>query len=241
VVAVATPLLTLIAGSLQRDGAWTTANYGDLLSTAGPAIRTSLIITLEATVLAMVLGVWVAGMVSRPSASVAEGRVRRALDAVFMLPLGVSAVTLGFGFLITLGAWRDSPWLVPIAQALVALPLVVRTLVPVWSAVDGQVRDAAATLGASPAQVLLRVDLPMVRSAAVSAAGLAAAVSLGEFGATSFLVRDDHPTLPVLIYRLLSHPGAANFGGALAASVVLAGLSAAVLVIGERAASPRRR
>ena len=71
-----------------------------------------------------------------------------------MLPLGVSAVTLGFGFLITLDRppldLRDSPLLVPIAQALVALPLVVRTLVPVLAGIDDRQRQAAASLGAGP-------------------------------------------------------------------------------------------
>jgi len=52
----------------------------------------------------------------------------------------------------------------------------------------------------------------------VSAAGFAFACSLGEFGATSFLVRDDRPTLPVVIYRLLGHPGHLNYGMSLAAS-----------------------
>ena len=80
--------------------------------------------------------------------------MRTAFDGVFMLPLGVSAVTLGFGFLITLDEppldLRDSPLLVPIAQALVALPLVVRILAPVLGGVDDRLRQAAATLGASP-------------------------------------------------------------------------------------------
>ena len=75
-----------------------------------------------------------------------------------MLPLGVSAVTLGFGFLITLDQppldLRDSPLLVPIAQALVALPLVVRTLAPVLGGVDDRQRQAAASLGAGPLRVL---------------------------------------------------------------------------------------
>jgi ABC-type thiamine transport system ATPase subunit len=48
-------------------------------------------------------------------------------------------------------------------------------------------------------------------------------VSLGEFGATSFLARDEHPTLPSSIYQLIGRPGSENFGMALAASVVLAG------------------
>ena len=57
---------------------------------------------------------------------------------------------------------------------------------------------------------MLTVDLPAIRVPLLAAAGFAFAVSLGEFGATSFLARDDHPTLPVAIYRLLGHPGAAQ-------------------------------
>ena len=128
-----------------------------------------------------------------------------------MLPLGVSAVTLGFGFLITLDRppldLRDSPLLVPIAQALVALPLVVRTLVPVLAGIDDRQRQAAASLGAGPLRAVLTVDLPVVWKPLLAAAGFAFAVSLGEFGATSFLARDDHPTLPVVIFRLIGQPG----------------------------------
>ena len=158
--------------------------------------------------------------------------VRGALDGFFMLPLGVSAVTLGFGFLITLDEppldLRDSPLLVPIAQALVALPLVVRTLAPVLAGVDDRQRQAAASLGAAPAaRASLTVDLPVVWRPLLAAAGFAFAVSLGEFGATAFLARDEHPTLPVVIYRLIGHPGAENYGMALAASVVLAATTAA--------------
>lgn len=235
------PIATLISGSLHRDGLWTLANYRELISIAGEAVVTSLTTAVIATAMAMSLGVIVAFVVSRPSQAPFEARVRRLLDGAFMLPLGVSAVTLGFGFLITLGSWRDSPWLVPLAQALVALPLVVRTIVPVWTGVDHLLRDAAATLGASPWRVLLAIDLPAIRGALLGATGLAAAVSLGEFGATSFLARDEHPTLPILVYRLLSHPGGENFGGALAASVLLAVVTTVVLVVGERAAAGPRR
>ena len=69
-----------------------------------------------------------------------------------MLPLGVSAVTVGFGFLITLNRppydLRSSWALIPIAQAMVALPLVVRTLLPTLRAIDPRLHEAAATLGA---------------------------------------------------------------------------------------------
>ena len=76
------------------------------------------------------------------------------LDGLFMLPLGVSAVTVGFGFLITLDRppldLRSSSLLIPIAQAMVALPLVVRTVAPVLRSVDDRQRQAAASLGAGP-------------------------------------------------------------------------------------------
>jgi thiamine transport system permease protein len=72
----------------------------------------------------------------------------------------------------------------------------------------------------------------------LAAAGFAFAVSMGEFGATAFLVRDDRPTLPVAIYRLLSHPGAESYGMALAASVLLAATVAGVIVAVERLRVP---
>ena len=128
-------------------------------------------------------------------------------------------------------ALSESRLLVPIAQALVALPLVVRTLQPVLSGIDDRQRQAAATLGAGPLRVLRTVDLPVRWRPLLAAAGFAFATSLGEFGATSFLARPDRPTVPVVIARLLGHPGAMNFGMALAAAVVLAATTAIVMVV----------
>ena len=147
-------------------------------------------------------------------------------------------MTVGFGFLITLDRppfdLRTSPILIPIAQAMVALPLVVRTLAPVLRAVDDRQRQVAATLGARPWQVLLTVELPVIWRPLLAAVGLALAVSLGEFGATSFLARPDQPTLPVVIYRLIGRPGADNLGMALAASVILAVVTVTVMGLVER-------
>jgi thiamine transport system permease protein len=163
---------------------------------------------------------------------------RRTLDAVVALPLGVSAVTVGFGFLIALDHppvdLRGSWWLVPIAQALVAVPFVVRIMTPILRAIDPHLREAAATLGAGPARVWREVDLPIVTRAAAVAAAFAFAISLGEFGATVFIVRPDAPTLPVLVYRLLGRPGPENFGAAMAASVILMVLTAVAILAIER-------
>jgi thiamine transport system permease protein len=248
---VAAPILTLVAGSLRADGSWSLANYRALdttgqqqalLAPVTDALLTSLRTAVDATWISLSMGLLVALIATRRSLTPAERRLRGALDGFFMLPLGVSAVTLGFGFLITLDEppldLRDSPMLVPIAQALVALPLVVRTIVPVLAGVDDRQRQAAASLGASPLRTLLTVDLPVVWKPLLAAGGFAFAVSLGEFGATSFLARDEHPTLPVVIYRLLGHPGELNYGMALAGSVVLAATTALVVLAVERLRVP---
>jgi thiamine transport system permease protein len=244
---VAAPLVTLLVRSLQVDGRWSTRNYRDLATTgeggallvpASTALVNSWRVAVDATLLAMVLGVLVSVVVSRRPRARLERRGIALLDALFMLPLGVSAVTLGFGFLVTLDRppldLRSSAVLVPIAQAMVALPLVVRTLAPVLRSIDPRQWQAAASMGASPARVLATVDLPVIWRPALAAAGLAFAVSLGEFGATSFLARPDRPTLPVVIYQLISRPGEQNFGMALAASVVLGLVTVAVMGLVER-------
>jgi thiamine transport system permease protein len=250
-VLVVGPLASLVVASLRVDGTWSLANYRALqtpgshqalLVPVTDAVVNSLRIAVDATWMSLLLGLSVATMVTRRSRATSERRLRSVLDGLFMLPLGVSAVTLGFGFLITLGSppldLRDSPLLIPIAQALVALPLVVRVLAPVLSGVDDRLRQAAATLGASPARALLVVDLPVILKPLLAAAGFAFACSLGEFGATSFLVRDDRPTLPVVIFRLIGHPGDLNYGMALAGSVVLGATTAAVMFVVERLRVP---
>lgn len=245
------PLVALVSGSLQVGDGWGLGNYraltGEgsqqaLLVPVTEALMTSLRTAVDATWMSLSLGMLVAVVVTRRSHSRPERQVRGLLDGLFMLPLGVSAVTLGFGFLITLDRppldLRDSVLLVPIAQALVALPLVVRTLVPVLGGVDDRQRQAAASLGAGPLRTFATVDLPAIRVPLLAAAGFAFAVSLGEFGATSFLAREDRPTLPIVIFRLIGHPGAMNYGMALAASVVLAATTAAVILVVERLRVP---
>jgi thiamine transport system permease protein len=168
-------------------------------------------------------------------------RTRRAgaIDAALTLPLGVSAVTIGFGFLIALDEapldLRTEWILVPIAQALVAIPFVVRITTPVLRSIDPRLREVAAVLGASPRRVWREVDLPIAARALSVAAGFAFAIALGEFGATIFLARPDRPTLPVVIFRLLGQPGAESFGAAMAASTILLVLAAVSMLVVDRA------
>jgi thiamine transport system permease protein len=147
--------------------------------------------------------------------------------ALFSLPLVISAATLGIGLIITFTSspyeWRSERWLIPVIHAVIALPLVVRALEPATQAIPHSLRNASATLGASPFTTWRRVELPLLKPALLRAMGLSMAVSLGEFGATSFLSRSGSTTLPIAIAQLLGRPGVATqqAGFVLAALMVL--------------------
>ncbi len=162
----------------------------------------------------------------------------RLLDALVLIPLGVSAVMLGLGFLIAFDTppldFRAAPWLVPVAQALVAIPFVVRIVAPTLRSIDPRQREAAALLGASPGRVRREIDLPIVSRGLAVAAGFAFAISLGEFGATVFLARPDRPTLPVAIFRFLGRPGEVNIAQAYALAVVLMAVTVVSVLLVER-------
>jgi thiamine transport system permease protein len=230
------PLVALVVRSLQVGTGYGFDHFTALahetpalLVAPWHAVLNSLLFATAATALALAVGI---------PAAVAVAGGRRALDVLLMLPLGASAAMLGFGFLLAFADppldLRSSPWIVPLAQALVALPFVVRALVPALRAVDIRLREAAAVLGATPGQIRREIELPLLARPLAVAAGLAFAVALGEFGATVFVVRADWPTVPVAIFRFLGRPGEDNLGAAMALCVVLMGLVAAVALVSER-------
>jgi thiamine transport system permease protein len=240
------PLLLLVERSFSVADGYGLTYYRALFDDDGgtlfvaplEAVWNSILYAGLAAVIALVVGVCAA----IPLARRGTGRWIRSLDAMLLLPLGTSAVTVGFGMLVLLSSdatepvgWlRDSPWLVPFVQALIAVPFVVRVAVPVLSSVDGRLREAAAVLGARPLRVWREVDLPAVWPGLAVATGFAFAVSLGEFGATVFLARPDEPTLPVAIYRFLGRPGDLNSGQALAMSVILMVVTIATVALVDR-------
>lgn len=242
------PLGVLIERSLSVPGGYGLDFYRALRAPADAsstfvvppleAVGNSLGYAAVATAIALVVGSLAAAALTRRA-----GLFVRGFDALLMLPLGVSAVTVGFGFLITLDKppldLRASWILVPLAQALVGVPFVVRIMLPVLRAVDDRLREAAAVLGASPWRAWCEVDFPLVRRAMLIAAGFAFAVSLGEFGATVFIARADSPTLPVAVERLLGRAGELNYGQAMALSTVLMLVCAVTLLVLERARTNR--
>ena len=242
-VLVAAPLASLIERSLVVRGGHGFDNYralgsrerasSTLLVPPLEAVRNSLLTAVVATLIGLAVGGLAAGAIVYGRRTVAH-----LLDIGLMLPLGTSAVTLGFGFLIALDDppldLRTSWILIPLAQALVAIPFVVRIVVPALRAIDDRLRDAATMLGASPPRVWHHVDWPIAARAASAAAAFAFAISLGEFGATSFLARPDAPTIPIAMFRLLGQPGASLRGMAMALAVILGVLVMVATLIVER-------
>ena len=183
------------------------------------AIRNSIVYAGITMLLATTLGLISVYAIERLSS------LSRFLEPLFMLPLGASAVTLGLGFLIVFGSSVLTQGrfqaLIPIAHSLVALPLVIRTLLPALRGIPANLRLAATSMGASPLRVFREVDLPILFRAIVVSLLFAFTISLGEFGASSFLSNTAMPTIPVAIFRYLSQPGALNYGQALAMSSLL--------------------
>ena len=205
------------------------------------AVQNSLLFAGATVVLATILGLIAAYSLTQDRRPMTDDRTfsvlrlpSSVLDPIYMLPLGTSAVTLGFGFIIALGYWRTSVWLVPIAHSLVAFPFVVRSLLPVIRSIQPRLREAAQILGASPARVWREIDLPIVARAIIIGAVFAFTVSMGEFGATTLVARPDMPTIPMAIYRLLGQPGLINFGQALALSTILMVVSGIAIVVMEK-------
>ncbi len=236
------PLGVLIKRSLTTESGlgfeyYRVLNDGDASSVLAvaptEALKNSLLFALIAASIALVVGGLAASIVGYKKA-----RATQWFDSLLMLPLGTSAVTVGFGFLIALDKGildlRSKVIIIPLAHALVAMPFVIRVMVPIIQSVDPRLREAASVLGASPVRVWREIDLPIVAKAGLVGAGFAAAVSLGEFGATAFIVRPNVPTLPVAIFRLMSRPGAINFGMAMAMSVVLMLVTGLVMLGVER-------
>lgn len=236
------PLIALLLRSFWSANGWTLQYYAALSTNARgsvlfvpplEAVGNSVVYALLTTVLSLILGLIAAYGLAR------RGRLSSLLDPIYMLPLATSAVTLGFGFIIALDEpplnLRTSRALIVIAHTLVAMPFVVRSVLPALRSISPNVRGAAALLGASPTTILRLIDLPLIGRGLIVGATFAFTVSMGEFGASLFVARPETPTMPLVIFRLLGQPGALNYGQALAMSAILMGVCAISFVLIERA------
>lgn len=231
------PLVALLERSLRARDTHGLQHFRALFSSAAPGARNADFLSGAASsigyaIAATAVALAVAGCVAFVAA---RGFGSRWLDGLFLVSMGISAVTLGLGYLVGLRpVFGSGALLLIMAQAVIALPLAARTLVPTARSLDPRRVAAAATLGASPWQRWIHIWLPHMRGAIVVSAALAFTVAIGEFGAATFLTRPDAPTVPVLIARLLGRPGPDSVGMGFAAAVVLGVIVAGISLLVER-------
>jgi molybdate transport system permease protein len=204
------------------------------------ALRLSLVASLSATAVAAVVGLPLAWVLARR-----EFPGRRALRALALVPLvlppvvGGVALLLAFGRRGLVGQHLDQwfgitlPFTLAgtiVAEAFVALPFLVLTAEAAFRNLDRRYEDAARTLGARPFALVWRVVVPLTWPSLAAGLVLAWARALGEFGATITFAGNAPgrtTTVPLQVYVLLE---SGRLEGAIVLSVVLLGVSVAVLV-----------
>ena len=250
---VFTPMLVLLSKAFTFDGALSLQNFINL---AGRGDRDLLNISVwQATLntlrnvaisasLAVGFGSLVSYLLSRTHRTRRAKFSNRTLDLLFLIPVGISSVVLGFGYLITFGGGplplRASWLVVPIVQALMALPLVIRLIYPALISIGAEHREAASLAGANSRQTWWHIESGIIRNVILTAIGFALIAGIGEFGAASLLAFGDQATLPTVLFALISRPGALNYGMAMAVCAILIVLTF-VLVFSVSAQRPRRR
>ncbi|TWV41850.1 ABC transporter permease subunit [Streptomyces misionensis] len=222
----ALPLLVVLGASFATH--WssvlpsgpTLANYRS--ATRGEALQaltTSLLTAAGASLLALATGTWAA------LAGAALGkRAKRVLDALFVLPVAVPSVVVGLSVLVAFSQppllLNGTRWIVILAHTVLVTAFAHQSVSAAVTRLDPAYEQAAASLGARPAQVLWRIRLPLLLPSLTAAAGLCFALSMGELSATMMLYPPDWTPLPVLIYAATDR--GALFSGSAVAVVLMA-------------------
>ncbi|MFG2947844.1 ABC transporter permease [Streptomyces adustus] len=233
----AVPLLVVLAASFATHWSGvlpsgpTVAHYraagrGEALQ----ALTTSLVTALTASLIALAVGTWAA-----LAAAALPRRWRRVLDALFVLPVAVPSVVVGLAVLVAFSQppmlLNGTRWIVIAAHTVLVTAFAHQSVSAAVVRLDPAYEQAAASLGATPGQVLWRVRLPLLLPSLTAAAGLCFALSMGELSATMMLYPPDWTPLPVLIYAATDR-GALFAGSALA--VVLMTATLLVLLVVSR-------
>lgn len=156
------------------------------------------------------------------------------LELAGMLPMTVSSVIIGLGYYLIASRLRGglalSYTLVVLAHLVIAIPFVLRTILPEYRKIPLTYMHSSLTLGAGPLRTFLAIELPLLKGAMFTGAIFAFALSMGEFNATLTLANSSIITLPVVMYRLI---GSYNFQGACALGTILIAVSVLVFIVSE--------
>ncbi len=233
----ALPLLVILAASLSTHwsgafpsgptaGHYASAVRGESLQ----ALTTSLVTALTASLLALTVGTWAA-----LAAAALKKNGKRALDALFMLPVAVPSVVVGLAVLVAFSQppllLNGTRWIVILAHTVLVTAFAYQSVSAAVLRLDPMYEQAAASLGARPSYVLWKVKLPLLLPSLNAAAGLCFALSMGELSATMMLYPPDWMPLPVQIFTATDR-GSLFTGSAVA--VVLMGTTLLVLLAVSR-------
>lgn len=157
-----------------------------------------------------------------------------ALELFGMLPMTVSSVIIGLGYYLISSRIRGgvltSYSLVVLAHMVIAIPFVLRTILPEYRKIPNSYIHSSLTLGAGPLRTFLHIELPLLRGAMFTGGIFAFALSMGEFNATLTLANSSIVTLPIIMYRLI---GSYNFQGACALGTILIAVCTVVFIVSE--------
>lgn len=189
----------------------------------------SLVVALLSAGLTLVLALSLALMAAR-------GRAGRIMEAAGVLPLASSSLVMGTGLFILINPLADPSGVAlpvtAVVNAVMALPFAFRILLPAVREEAVRFGRLADSLGMTGLTRLRLVTLPRLRGPLGFAAGLAAALSMGDLGVVALFARADEATLPLQIYRLM---GAYRMEDAAGAALLLLILSFALFWIIDRA------
>tara|TARA_Y100000588_G_scaffold106858_1_gene116916 strand:- start:3507 stop:5138 length:1632 start_codon:yes stop_codon:yes gene_type:complete len=228
VLLILSPLVALVGKSVYVREGFSIVNFVNLFTNPNDSyFYLSPMVIIWNSIRFGVITIVISLIIGTMSAIFLGGKGKRTglLDSLLMLPLGASAVVLGYGFLISFNRspidLRASWVLLVIAHSLIAYPFVIRSILPVLQSINPGLREAASVLGASEFMKIVKIDLPIISRAMLVGATFAFAVSIGEFGASMLLTRPEMTTMPISIYQSLSQPGDENIGKAMAMAVLL--------------------
>jgi sulfate transport system permease protein len=232
---VLVPLLALVIRPFELgfDGFWAAISTPRVLA----ALRLSFGMALGAAVIDSFFGFIIAWVLVRYR-FFGKGLFDALIDLPFALPTAVAGIALSTlyapngwlgAFLIQYGIRvAYTPWGVLVAMTFIGLPFTVRTLQPVMSELGIEVEEAAAMLGATRGQTIMRVVIPMLLPAILTGAAMSFARGVGEYGSIIFIagnlpmVSEIAPLLIVTKLEQFDYAGAAAIGVVmLAASFIM--------------------
>ncbi|ACS89433.1 MULTISPECIES: iron ABC transporter permease [Thermococcus] len=236
---ILSPLLAVIYHSFTYGGSFTLEWYRRVFSpeynpifgaNSITAIRNSLLFGFSAVILSTFLALSIAYIMYRW-----RFKGKNFFDAIVMLPLASSAITLGLGYIRAfhkpplefLGTW----YLIIFAHTIIAYPFVLRSVSTSLKKINPNLKEAAMSLGVNELGAFLKVELPLAFGGIIVGAIFAFAMSIAELGATYMIYRPEYTTITIAIYRFL---GSRQLGPASAMSVLLILVSTIAFIVIEK-------